>query len=131
MKPIRRGRLTAKRSTPAGGHRPVMLPEVLKVLDPRAGDVAADCTIGLGGHTLAILRCVGSQGRLVGLDLDVDSLARARETLSASGVAVSLHAANFAALPHVLAREQIDGVDVLIADLGMSSVQLDDPDRGF
>jgi 16S rRNA (cytosine1402-N4)-methyltransferase len=131
MKPVRREKMAPRRSTPAGGHRPVMLPEVVQVLDPRPGDVAVDCTVGMAGHARAILQRVGPQGRLVGLDLDHESLTLARQTLGASGTGVSLHAGNFAALPQVLAREQLDGVDVLIADLGMSSVQVDDPDRGF
>jgi 16S rRNA (cytosine1402-N4)-methyltransferase len=108
-----------------------MLHDVLQVLRPEPGDVAVDCTVGLAGHALAIAQRIGPHGRFIGLDFDQESLARARETLDATGIRVSLHASNFAALPHVLAREQLDGVDLLIADLGMSSVQVDDPDRGF
>jgi 16S rRNA (cytosine1402-N4)-methyltransferase len=131
MKPNRRRNNRPKRSTPAGEHRPVLLREVLDVLGPRPGEIAADCTVGLAGHALAILRALAPGGRLIGLDWDQGSLNRAETVLRGTGQSFVLHQANFASLPHVLAREQTNGVDVLIADVGMSSVQVDDPGRGF
>jgi 16S rRNA (cytosine1402-N4)-methyltransferase len=78
-----------------------------------------------------MLRLIGPDGRVIGLDLDAQNLERARERLTAVGHPFSLHHSNFAALPTILAAEGIDGVDALIADLGMSSMQVDDSERGF
>jgi 16S rRNA (cytosine1402-N4)-methyltransferase len=120
-----------KRSTPPGAHRPVLLDEMLSVLDPSPGDGVVDCTTGWAGHAVELLRRVGPTGRLVGLDLDPENLPRARERLAALGLPFSLHPSNFAALPTVLAAEGVPRVDGLVADLGMSSMQVDDPGRGF
>jgi 16S rRNA (cytosine1402-N4)-methyltransferase len=125
--PSKRGR----RSTPPGQHRPVLLAEVLAVLEPQPGEVAVDCTTGWGGHAVELLRRVGPQGRLIGIDFDPDNLPHARQRLEALGFPFTLHQGNFAGLPAVLAAEGIDAVDVLLADLGMSSMQVDDPQRGF
>jgi 16S rRNA (cytosine1402-N4)-methyltransferase len=120
-----------RRSTPPGEHRPVLLNEVLTALAPRPGDVAVDCTTGWAGHAAELLRRVGPTGRLVGLDIDPDNLPRARERLEALGFPFALHHSNFAALPSVLAGEGLAGADVVLADLGMSSMQVDDAGRGF
>jgi 16S rRNA (cytosine1402-N4)-methyltransferase len=120
-----------ERSTPAGEHRPVLLDEVLAALDPKPGQVVVDCTVGWGGHAAELLRRAGPAGRLVGLDFDPDNLPRARARLEALGCPFALHHGNFAGLPNVLAAEDITAVDAVLADLGMSSMQVDDPDRGF
>jgi 16S rRNA (cytosine1402-N4)-methyltransferase len=121
-----------RRSTRPGQHRPVLLDEVLSVLQPRPEMVVADCTLGWGGHAAALLERTGSSGRLIGLDLDAGNIAAAQQRLSAvAGANFSLHHANFAALPGILAAEGITGVDGVLADLGMSSMQVDDPERGF
>ena len=120
-----------RRRTPAGQHRPVLLDAVLAVLNPQPGDVVVDCTVGWAGHAVEILRRVGSTGRLIGLDLDADNLARARERLGVVGYPFSLHHSNFAALPAVLASEGVPHAHGVLADLGMSSMQVDDPERGF
>jgi 16S rRNA (cytosine1402-N4)-methyltransferase len=125
--PHRRG----SRSTPAGEHRPVMLDAVLRVLAPRPGECAVDCTLGLGGHAVAILRAVGPTGRLLGVDWDGEHLEEARDRLAAVGYPFEVRQANFAALPRLLADAGVAGVDMLVADLGMSSMQLDDAARGF
>ncbi|HEV3204346.1 MAG TPA: 16S rRNA (cytosine(1402)-N(4))-methyltransferase RsmH [Gemmataceae bacterium] len=130
MPPQRRKPLI-RRSTPAGEHRPVLLDEGLAVLNPQPGDVAVDCTLGLAGHSVPVLERVGPTGKLIGLDWDLDQLPIAREKLKACGLPFSLHHSNFAALPTILASEGIDKVDLLLADLGMSSRQVDNPDRGF
>jgi 16S rRNA (cytosine1402-N4)-methyltransferase len=109
----------------------VLLQEVLTVLDPRPGQVVVDCTTGWAGHAVALLRCVGPTGRLIGLDLDPLNVERARGRLEEVGCPFGLHRANFAGLPAVLAAEGVSAVDGLVADLGMSSVQVDDPARGF
>ena len=119
------------RSTPEGQHRPVLLDEVLAALEVSPGAVVVDCTTGWAGHSVELLRSAGPRGRLIGLDLDADNLPRARERLTAVGHPFSLHHANFASLPTVLATEGVSAVDAVLADLGMSSMQVDDPGRGF
>jgi 16S rRNA (cytosine1402-N4)-methyltransferase len=108
-----------------------LLEQVLAVLDPRPGAVVVDCTVGWAGHAAELLARIGPTGRLIGLDLDADNLPRARERLGAIGDRFSLHQANFAGLANVLAAEDVQTVDLLLADLGMSSMQVDDPERGF
>jgi 16S rRNA (cytosine1402-N4)-methyltransferase len=120
-----------QRSTPPGEHRAVMLNEVLAVLDPRPGQTVVDCTAGWAGHAAELLRRVGPEGRLIGIDFDAGNLPRARERLEAVGFPFALHHGNFAGLPAVLAAEGLQAVDLLVADLGMSSMQVDDAERGF
>jgi 16S rRNA (cytosine1402-N4)-methyltransferase len=90
-----------------------------------------DCTVGWGGHAVEFLRRVGPHGRLLGIDFDLDNLPRARERLEAVGFPFTLHQGNFAGLPAVLAAAGVTEVHGLLADLGVSSMQLDDPERGF
>jgi 16S rRNA (cytosine1402-N4)-methyltransferase len=117
-----------RRSTPAGEHRPVLLDEVLAALDVRAGDTVVDCTIGWAGHACELLRLVGPTGRLFGLDLDAENLDRARPRLEEVGHSFALHHANFAGIAGVLGGQPANAI---LADLGMSSMQVDDPGRGF
>ncbi|MBP8303121.1 MAG: 16S rRNA (cytosine(1402)-N(4))-methyltransferase RsmH [Phycisphaerae bacterium] len=121
----------ARGRTPAGTHVPVLVAEVLESLRPGPGDVVVDCTIGYGGHALQFLRAIGPTGRLIGLDVDGLQLARTADRLARFGRSVSLHHGSYAGLPAVLAKEGIETVDCLFADLGVSSMQVDDPDRGF
>jgi 16S rRNA (cytosine1402-N4)-methyltransferase len=108
-----------------------MLPEVLQFLKPHPGEVALDCTLGFGGHARALAERLGPEGHLIGLDLDPEGLDRARSLLSTAGARASIFCANFAAAPQTLATMGIQQVDMVLADLGMSSMQVDDPDRGF
>lgn len=127
-------KVLAAGKTPAGTHRPIMVEEVLRCLRPVAGDIAVDCTLGGGGHAHAILERIQPGGRLIGLDVDPHELPRAEARLRAAGFdagTFTAHHANFAGLPQVLAREGLAGVDLVLADLGVSSMQLDNPDRGF
>lgn len=119
------------RSTPAGQHRPVLLDEVLSVLTPTPGAVVVDCTTGWAGHSVELLRRVGPSGRLVALDLDADNIPHARARLEEVGHPFSLHHTNFAGVANVLAEQGLSHVDAVLADLGMSSMQVDDPRRGF
>lgn len=128
---FRKFRDPGERSTAPGEHVPVLLAEVLAALAPRPGQTVVDCTLGFAGHSAELLKRVGPDGRLVALDLDADNLPRAEPLLEAVGHPFSLHHSNFAGLPGVLAAEGIGAVDGLLADLGMSSMQVDDPDRGF
>jgi 16S rRNA (cytosine1402-N4)-methyltransferase len=119
------------RSTPPGEHRAVLLGEVLDALAPQPGEVVVDCTAGWAGHAAELLRRVGPAGRLIGLDLDPSHLERARQRLQEVGHPFTLRQANFAGLPAVLAAEGVPAADAVLADLGMSSMQVDDPERGF
>jgi 16S rRNA (cytosine1402-N4)-methyltransferase len=119
------------RSTAPGEHQPVLLSEVLTVLSPQPGQVIVDCTLGYGGHSRAILEAIGPSGRLLAFDLDAENLPIARTRLAEVGNPFSVHHGNFAGLSAILAEAGFSGVDGLVADLGMSSMQLDDPRRGF
>ena len=98
------------------------------------GDVAVDCTLGGGGHAQAILERVQPGGRLIGLDVDPLELPRAEARLRAAGFGADAFVArhgNFAGLPQVLAAEGLEAAGVIVADLGVSSMQIDNPARGF
>jgi 16S rRNA (cytosine1402-N4)-methyltransferase len=109
----------------------VLLGEVLAALDPQPGEVVVDATVGFAGHAAQLLRRVGPTGRFIGLDLDADNLPNARAGLEAIGHPFALHHGNFAGLPQVLAAEGLSAVDAVLADVGVSSMQIDDPGRGF
>ena len=120
-----------QRSTPEGEHRPVMLAEVLEILAPQPGEVVVDCTLGFGGHAAELLAKVGATGKLIGFDLDGQNLPQVEEQLQTLGHPFRLHHGNFAGFPTILAEEAPEGGDCLLADLGMSSMQVDDAERGF
>ena len=127
-------KILASGKTPAGTHRPIMVNEVLRCLQPVAGDVAVDCTLGGGGHAQAILERVQPGGRVIGLDVDPLELPRTEARLRAAGFGADTFVSrqgNFAGLPHVLAEEGVAAADLILADLGVSSMQIDNPDRGF
>ena len=120
--------------TPAGMHRAIMVEEVLTVLAPKPGSIAVDCTLGFGGHARAILERIQPGGLLIGLDVDPLELPHTVERLRTAGFGQGTfraHRRNFAGLPQVLAAEEVAGADLILADLGVSSMQLDNPDRGF
>jgi 16S rRNA (cytosine1402-N4)-methyltransferase len=119
------------RSTPQGEHRPVLLDEVLSVLRPQPGEIFVDCTLGWAGHAVELLRRVTPGGRLIAFDLDADNLPRARVRLDEVGGDFTLHHGNFAGVALALAAQGIEQIDGLLADLGMSSMQVDDAVRGF
>ncbi len=127
-------KVRAAGKTPAGTHLPIMVDEVLECLRPVAGEVAVDCTLGGGGHAATLLERLRPGGRLIGLDVDPIELPRTEERLRAAGFGPDVFVArraNFAALPAVIAEERLAGVDLVLADLGVSSMQFDNPDRGF
>lgn len=109
----------------------MLLQEVLAILDPRPGHVVVDCTLGWAGHSSALLEKVGPTGKLIAFDFDAANLDRARDRLQAIGNPYHLHHGNFAGLEQVMGEQGVEQIDGLIADLGMSSMQVDDPDRGF
>ena len=111
------------------GHVPVLTAEVLHYLQPARGGLFVDCTVGLGGHTRALLEAGAT--RVIGLDRDPDALAVARERLAPWSDRVELVHADYRALDEVLDGRGIPFVDGALADLGVSSLQLDAPGRGF
>jgi 16S rRNA (cytosine1402-N4)-methyltransferase len=106
-----------------------MVAEVLQHLEPGRGGVFVDCTVGLGGHARALLDAGAS--RLIGLDRDPAALAHARTTLEAYGDRVELVHSDYRAIEHQLDARGIRTVDGILADLGVSSMQLDAEGRGF
>ena len=127
-------KVLASGKTPAGSHRPIMVAEVLAVLDPKSGEIAVDCTLGYGGHAQEILPLLQPGGRLLGLDVDPIELPKTEARLRTLGFGeetFTAHRTNFAGLPQLLAQTGIRAVDLVLADLGVSSMQLDDPARGF
>jgi 16S rRNA (cytosine1402-N4)-methyltransferase len=127
-------KVLASGKTPAGTHRPIMVAEILEALAPRPGEVAVDCTLGYGGHAEEILRRLQPGGRLLALDLDPLELPKTESRLHSLGYGpeqLAVYRSNFAGLPQILAKEKLPGADLVLADLGLSSMQLDDPMRGF
>ncbi len=127
-------KVLASGKTPAGTHRPIMVAEILQVLAPMPGELVVDCTLGYGGHAREILACIQPGGRLLGLDADPIELPKTEARLRAAGFGPQTFTAvrnNFAGLAQALAAANLDGVDCILADLGVSSMQLDDPARGF
>ena len=110
------------------GHVPVLLAEALELLAVRPGALCVDGTVGLGGHAAAVLRATAPDGRLVGLDRDGETLAAAQARLAEFGARVRLEHGDYREIPDRLAGEKADAI---LLDLGVSSVQLDDPARGF
>ena len=127
-------KVLASGKTPAGTHRPIMVREILDVLRPRPGETAVDCTLGYGGHSRELLQAVQPGGRLIALDADPLELPKTEERLRALGVpaeSLVVVRTNFAGLSRTLAEHAPEGADVSLADLGLSSMQIDDPVRGF
>lgn len=127
-------RVLASGKTPAGMHVPIMVREILEVLAPKPGEIVVDCTLGYGGHAREILPLLQPGGRLIGLDVDPLEQPRTEERLRELGFGRDVFQArrsNFAGLPKVLAAEGLRGVDGILADLGVSSMQIDTPSRGF
>ena len=110
-------------------HDPVLLNEAIDVLDPSRGGLFVDSTVGLGGHARAILAAGAT--RLLGLDRDPTALEIAAHALTPWHDRVELVHADYRELPAVLAARGIDGIDGVLADLGVSSMQFDAPGRGF
>ena len=110
------------------GHTSVLLAETLELLAVRPGGLWVDGTVGLGGHAAAILRASTPDGRLLGLDRDGETLERAGERLAEFAGRARLEQADYRELPQRLGDERADGI---LLDLGISSAQLDDPERGF
>lgn len=127
-------KVIASGKTPAGSHVPVMVDECLAALRPGPGMVGVDATLGHGGHALRLLQAIAPGGRLIGLDVDPRELPRTTTRLREAGFgpdAFEVIRSNYAGIAKVLAERSPAGVDFVFADLGCSSMQLDDPSRGF
>lgn len=112
-------------------HQPVLMNQTLNSLKLRPGGVYLDGTLGGGGHTEAILQATEPDGKVIGLDQDDEALAAASQRLKPFGERFCPIRANFAEMEQVLAAEGIAGLDGVLLDIGVSSHQLDEPDRGF
>jgi 16S rRNA (cytosine1402-N4)-methyltransferase len=123
--------LLAKGKTPAGSHIPVLTEEVLACLQPKSGETIVDCTVGYGGHASEFIKHIGPSGKLIALDVDSTELERTRRRLSKENVPVSFYRSNFAGIGKALKKENLDGCDIIFADLGVSSMQIDNPERGM
>jgi 16S rRNA (cytosine1402-N4)-methyltransferase len=121
-------------AAPLGGmgapHRPVLLEETMKFLVPDRGGLFVDCTVGLGGHSEAILQS-SEATRVVGIDLDPEALTYARQRLAAFGQRFRAFQANFRQIESVLREARESNPQGILADLGVSSLQFDSTERGF
>ncbi len=127
-------KVLASGKTPAGTHRPIMVAEILEVLRPAPGETAVDCTLGFGGHAEEILRRIAPAGMLIGIDADPIEIVRTEARMRTLGFDEFLfrpRRSNFGGLPKLLAAEGRSCADIILADLGVSSMQIDDPSRGF
>jgi len=112
-------------------HQPVLYHEIIHALQPKNEGRYVDGTLGAGGHARGILEACAPDGRLLGLDVDPQALALARETLAPYGERIRLIQASYDSLAERLREIGWDGVDGILLDLGLSSMQLDSPERGF
>lgn len=128
-------KVRASGKTPAGQHVPIMVQEILMVLDPQPGQRAVDCTLGHGGHAAHLLQAVQPGGCLLALDQDPIEIVRTEARMRAPGFppeSLVIRRTNFAGLRKVLVEAGwLEGADVILADLGVSSMQIDNPARGF
>src|SRR5512142_854650 len=116
---------------PDSPHEAVLYQEIIHALQPRPSGRYLDGTVGAGGHARGILEACTPDGRLLGLDIDPQALAAARETLAPYGQRVVLTQASYTSLPEAMHEIGWDAVDGIVLDLGVSSMQLDQPERGF
>ncbi len=115
----------------SSSHIPVMSQEVLEYLNLKPGAVVVDGTVGLGGHSVKIIEKIGEQGRLIGIDRDEASLGIAEQKLQSFGRSYQLVHDDFRNVDRILQRLNIHEVDAMLFDLGISSYQLDNAERGF
>jgi 16S rRNA (cytosine1402-N4)-methyltransferase len=119
--------------TPAGTHRPICVNEILEILKPTPGQIGLDATLGFGGHAVELLNKIAPNGRLFAIDADPIEIVRTESRLRKLGFSdkeLIIKRSNFAGMPKLL-EEAPGGFDFILADLGISSMQLDNPERGF
>lgn len=121
-----------KGNTPAGMHRSICVKEILEILQITPGQTGLDATLGYGGHTLEMLKCLNSKGHLYATDVDPIELPRTRERLENLGYGpeiLTTRQTNFSNIDEIIPES--GPLDFILADLGVSSMQIDNPDRGF
>ncbi len=127
-------KIIASGKTPAGSHVPILVDECIEALRLRPGLTGIDATLGYGGHALRILEKISPDGKLVGLDVDAIELPKTEQRIRAAGydaMAFEAVRSNYAGISKVLTEMTVDKLGFVFADLGCSSMQLDDPSRGF
>ncbi|HWR38499.1 MAG TPA: 16S rRNA (cytosine(1402)-N(4))-methyltransferase RsmH [Patescibacteria group bacterium] len=125
-------KIIQKGNTPAGMHLPICVKEILEFLQISPGQTGLDATLGYGGHTSEMLKCLNSQGRLYALDVDPFELPRTQSRLERLGYGpeiLDIRRMNFAQINQITAES--GPLNFVLADLGVSSMQIDNPDRGF
>lgn len=124
--------MISKGSTPAGMHISIMVKEILEFLAIKPGETGLDATLGYGGHTKEMLKCLNGEGHIYGLDVDPIESAKTKERLEKQGFGndiLTVKLMNFKDIDQV--AEEAGKFDFILADLGVSSMQIDNPDRGF
>ncbi len=127
-------KVLSRGDTPAGSHRSICVGEVLAALAPKPGETAVDATLGHGGHAAEILKAILPGGTLFGLDRDPLEIAKTEKRLRDAGFSeacLRVRHMNFADIDKLPALENRSGFDMILADLGVSSMQIDNPERGF
>ena len=125
-------RVIQKGSTPAGMHISICVNEILDILQIKAGEIGMDATLGYGGHTLEMLKCLDSKGHIYGTDVDSIELPKTEKRLRDLGYGEDIFTAvqtDFSNIDQVVSKS--GPLDFVLADLGVSSMQIDNPDRGF
>lgn len=110
-------------------HIPVLFEEIMTIMAPKPGELFVDCTLGGGGHSKGFLERTGPDGRLIGIDQDVNALAAAQKNLSIFDGRVTFVHSNYENLDMILNQHAAEGVDGILFDIGVSSYQLDEKDR--
>lgn len=122
-----------KGGTPAGMHISIMVKEIIDFLQIKPGQIGLDATLGYGGHTKAMLQCLDGKGHIYGLDVDPIEAAKTKERLNKQGFSddiLTVRLQNFADIDQVV-KDTGNKFDFILADLGVSSMQIDNPERGF
>jgi len=125
-------KIIQKGSTPAGMHLPICVKEILELLQITPGQTGLDATLGYGGHTLEMLKCLNSKGRLYAIDVDPLELPRTKDRLERLGYGseiLEIKQMNFSKIDQI--ASEAGPFDFVLADLGVSSMQIDNPERGF
>ena len=125
-------KVISKGSTPAGMHISIMVQEILDFLQIKPGQKGLDCTLGYGGHTTEMLKCLNGEGHMYALDVDPIEIVKTKERLASRGFGpeiLTIKQINFANIDEVAA--EAGKFDFILADLGVSSMQIDNPERGF
>lgn len=112
-------------------HVPVLLNEIIDILNPQPGDIFVDCTLGGGGHSKAILERTLPHGYLIGIDQDLNALNAARKNLSRYKDNIIFVHSNYKNLDEIISKYSPEGINGILFDLGVSSHQLDEKERGF